>query len=255
MPGWDEADEMGSELPESVVAERVSRIVAVGVVRPLSFPRRLRGLYAALGPGVLFWGRWELIATIAFVSLAVAGFASAIVHNAPELAPGLVAALSPLLLLGLSGVVEALDRMGPLGEIRRTCRYSGAQVAAFRLLCFGAVGTGFGLLVAILLQGASGGDTARLLVLAAATATATAAAQVWSATARTVWWTTVALPVGWLGLWLVLLTAVPAEATALLTGVPALLLAALAGAFGWLYVRRVRVLFYSVGSYVGVAGQ
>lgn len=240
------------------MAEQVQAIVARGVRTPRPFRRQLADLWAALGPGVLFWGQWEAVATALLASGTVAGLGVMLVRDDPTLGQVVVVALAPLLLLTLSGFVEALDRGGPLGELRRTCRWSAARITGFRMLCFTAAGALFALpLAGWTGRGLAGEDAVRLLLWALLSVAVAALVQLVLLDRTSGWRAVLAFPLVWLVAWAVLLRTAPRAVVAVLQGVPVLLPAGLLVLAGWGIGWTVRGLFASAAMRrsFGVAGQ
>lgn len=125
----------------------LERILREGLRPRRTVWSRLARLWSAVGPGNLFLG--TLTRVVAAVFLAV-GLVLLIGTSDGSL--GRLFALAPLLFLSLMGFVEGAERIGPLAELRRTLRYSGPQLAAFRILVFGVLGLGFSTVLSVLLN-------------------------------------------------------------------------------------------------------
>lgn len=214
---------------DRVPAAALDRILREGL-RPRPTARsRLVELWSAVGLANLFLGTVTRI--LAALSVSV-GSVVLIVTAGRSL--GLLFALSPLLFLALMGFVEGAERLGPLAELRRTLRYSGPQLAAFRILLFGVAGVGFGAVLSLAITPPAVGFGHALMISSVAV---TGAAVGTLALLRRVAsrWPALALPLAWTVAWLIPVALADQSWETALAGLPA--------ALGWLLVLGAAVLF------------
>lgn len=214
----------------------LERILRDGLRPRVTTWSRLRELWSVVGVGNVFLGT----GTRVFVAVGVAASAVALV-SASGGSLGLLFALAPLMFLSLTGFVEGAERWGPLADLRGTLRYSGHQLAAFRILVFGVAGLIFGIVlsVSMALAGMAPalGDAVMISAIAVSASAVLALAALRRFSSR---WLAVPLPLIWTFAWMVPLVVWGEAWEALLAGIP--------GVIGWglsvvallVFARQVR---------------
>lgn len=238
---------------DRVPAAALDRILREGLRPRSTVWSRLVELWSAVGLANLFLGTATRI--LAALSVAV-GLVVLIGTSARSL--GLLFALSPLLFLALMGFVEGAERFGPLAELRRTLRYSGPQLAAFRILLFGGLGVLFGAALPLAIAPAGIGYAHSLMISSVAVtgAAALTLALLQRMSAR---WPALVLPLAWTVLWLLPAALAEQAWETALAGLPSAVGWALAVGAAVLFGRQLRTLLlgraFTVRGISHVAGQ
>lgn len=223
---------MTNGMPEGAMEQ----ILSAGLRPRATVWARLVQLWSAVGPGNLFLGTATRIVAAAGVSIGTVLLAGTTVGSLAQLF-----ALAPLLLLSLLGFVEGAERLGPMAELRRSLRYSGRQLAAFRILVFGIAGLGFALAASAFL-GAPGAPLARTAMVASLAVSVAAVLTIELQQRIAGAWPAVALPVIWTIFWLGPAMLAGDAWEKLLAGLPEIVGWAVALASAVVAARQVRVL-------------